>query len=171
MTSPTDEMNRRSGDSLHFRRVLGHFASGVCLVTGIGIGGEPSGLAVGSFMSVSLEPQMIAVCPSSSSTSWPPIADSGRFCVNILGENQEDLARRFATSGGSKFEGVSWRADPYGSPIVADVVAWISCRIEFSHEAGDHFLVVGRVGDLDIELSDRPLLFHRGEFGRVDRIG
>jgi flavin reductase (DIM6/NTAB) family NADH-FMN oxidoreductase RutF len=153
--------------SLHFRHVLGHFATGVSLVTGIAADGEPAGLAVGSFMSVSLEPRLIAICPATTSVSWPVIRAGGRFCVNILGEHQECLARAFAVSGGSKFEGVGWRAGETGSPIIDDVVAWIDCEIESDQVAGDHWLVLGKVKSLDVENTNQPLLFHRGEFGRL----
>lgn len=156
-------------DGLHFRHVLGHFCTGVSLVTGCGPGG-PAGLAVGSFMSVSLEPRLVAICPAFSSKSWPAIRDTGSFCVNVLGEHQGDVARGFAASGGDKFEGIGWRPAPSGSPIIDEVVAWIDCEIESEQEAGDHWLVLGRVIALDVENTRDPLLFHRGAFERIGRI-
>lgn len=151
---------------LHFRDVLGNFATGVCLITGYCEGG-PAGLTVGSFMSVSLHPRLIAICPGVESTSWPAIRETGRFCVNILSEHQHELGRAFAASGGDKFSGLPWRGAPSGSPIIGDVLAWIDCEIETEQPAGDHYLVLGRVLDLDIESEERPLLFHRGDFERI----
>lgn len=150
----------------HFRHVLGHFATGVSLITGVGES-APTGLAVGSFMSVSLEPGMIAICPAVSSKSWPEIRTSGCFCVNILGDHQLELCQSFAVSGADKFSGLEWRAAPSGSPIIEGVVGWIDCEIENEQEVGDHYLVVGRVLELDADSVRDPLLFHRGDFGRL----
>lgn len=156
---------RAQFDSPHFRRVMGHLPTGVSIVTGHGDEG-PSGLAVGSFMSVSLEPALVAFCPALASTSWPPIRATGRFCVNVLSEHQAELARRFAVSGGDKFTGLEWRHGPSGSPILAGAVAWIDCRVASEQRAGDHWLVLGEVLELDIEGGHEPLIFHRGAFDR-----
>jgi 3-hydroxy-9,10-secoandrosta-1,3,5(10)-triene-9,17-dione monooxygenase reductase component len=156
---------RAKFDSPHFRRVMGHLPTGVSIVTGTGSDG-PSGLAVGSFMSVSLEPPLVAVCPALTSTSWPPIRATGRFCVNVLSEHQVEVARRFAVSGGDKFADLQWRHGPSGSPILAGAVAWIDCRVASEREAGDHWLVLGEVLELDIEAEHAPLIFHRGAFDR-----
>lgn len=152
-------------DSPHFRRVMGHLPTGVSIVTGRGEDG-PSGLAVGSFMSVSLEPPLVAVCPALSSTSWPPIEATGGFCINVLSEHQAELARRFAVSGGDKFAKLDWRPGPSGSPILDGAVAWIDCEIFSRQAAGDHLLVLGTVIELDLEAEHEPLIFHRGAFDR-----
>lgn len=157
-------------DSPHFRRVMGHLPTGVNIVTGQGPDG-PAGLAVGSFMSVSLEPPLVAVCPALSSTSWPSIEASGRFCVNVLSEHQAELARRFAISGGDKFAALEWRPGPSGSPILDGAVAWIDCTIHSRQVAGDHLLVLGEVVELDLEAGHEPLIFHRGAFDRFRPAG
>lgn len=149
----------------HFRQTLGHFPTGVTIVTGLGESG-PSGLAVGSFMSVSLAPPLIAVCPGKTSRSWPAIRETGAFCVNILADDQEELCRLFAISGGDKFDGIGWRLSPAGTPIIDDVLAWIDCELIEEHDAGDHTLVLGRVRALHVERSVEPLVFYRGGFGR-----
>ncbi len=158
-------MTEVSFDSPHFRRVMGHLPTGVSIVTGHDEDG-PSGLAVGSFMSVSLEPPLIAVSPALSSTSWPAIRETGAFCVNVLAESQAELARRFAISGGDKFAGLEWRHGPSGAPILEGSVAWIDCRIESEQVAGDHWLVLGAVVELDLGDPSDPLIFHRGAFDR-----
>lgn len=150
-------------DPALFRTVLGHFASGVVIVTGATPQG-PSGFTCQSFFSVSLEPPLVAIAPGKSSTSWPGIAESGAFCANVLSEEQESLCRTFAVSGGDKFSGVGWTAGPTRSPVLKDVLAWIDCRIEAVHEAGDHVLVLGRVVEMGYA-NGRPLLFYRGGFG------
>jgi len=124
-------------DSPRFRRVMGHLPTGVSVVTGHDEAG-PAGLAVGSFMAVSLEPPLVAVSPALTSTSWPTIRATGRFCVNVLSAEQAELARRFAVSGGDKFAGLEWRRSPSGSPILPGAVAWIDCTIASEQVAGDH---------------------------------
>ena len=155
----------RANDGATFRKVQGHYPTGVCVVTACGVDGRPHGLAVGSFTSVSLDPPLVAFFPDKTSGSWPRIAAAGRFCVNVLGSDQEALCRQFAARGDDKFAGVSHRLSRGGSPILDDVVAWIDCSLDAVHEAGDHFIAVGRVIELEIERGDRPLLFFRGRYG------
>jgi 3-hydroxy-9,10-secoandrosta-1,3,5(10)-triene-9,17-dione monooxygenase reductase component len=156
-----------SADSAHFRSVLGHFATGIAVITGI-LEGVPAGLTCQSFVSLSLDPPLVALCPSKRSRSWRRIEQSGAFCANVLTEDQEDISRVFATSGADKFRGVGWRAAESGSPILQDVLAWVDCRIEASHDGGDHFIVVARVIDLWASSHGRPLLAYRGGYGRFD---
>lgn len=152
-------------DGAVFRRVLGHYPTGICVVTAIEPDGLATGMIVGSFTSVSLDPPLVAFFPDKSSTTWPRIARAGRFCVNVLASDQQDLCRRFAAKGGDKFAGVSHRLSANGSPVLDDVVAWIDCTLHAVHEAGDHFIVLGRVRELDIARADEPLLFFRGQYG------
>jgi flavin reductase (DIM6/NTAB) family NADH-FMN oxidoreductase RutF len=114
-------------------------------------------------MSVSLEPPLVAVSPAKSSTSWPAIEAGGRFCANVLGDGQEDLAKRFAKSGRDKFEGVAWTPAPAtGSPLLDGVAAWIDCRVYERYEAGDHWLVLGEVLELSGLRESGALVFHSG---------
>jgi 3-hydroxy-9,10-secoandrosta-1,3,5(10)-triene-9,17-dione monooxygenase reductase component len=157
-------------DPAEFRRVLGHFASGVTIVTAPAADGEagPAGFACQSFASLSLEPPLVAFMVARTSTTWPRIARAGVFCVNILGAEQGDQCRAFAVSGADKFAGVEWTpATATGSPVLAGVPAWIDCAIHAVHTGGDHLVVIGRVEDLGAaEEPAAPLLFHRGRFGR-----
>lgn len=152
-------------DSAKFRQVLGHFATGVTVVTAASDAG-PVGLAVGSFASVSLDPPLVAFFPDSGSSSWPKIEAAGSFCVNVLSEDQEDVCRRFASKSDDKFAGLGWRPAGSGAPLLDGALAWIDCDIESVTVAGDHFCVVGRVRDLDVGHEGRPLLFFRGGYGR-----
>lgn len=150
-----------------FRKVLGVFPTGVVVVTAIDREGKPVGLTVNSFTSVSLEPPLVAFLPAKSSTSFPAIRDAGVFCVNVLALDQVQLCRSFAAKGTEKFAGVRWRPAPSGSPILNDVIGWIDCDIEMVTETGDHFIVIGRVLDLDIESHRSPLIFYRGAYGQL----
>jgi flavin reductase (DIM6/NTAB) family NADH-FMN oxidoreductase RutF len=132
-------------DQQRFRQVLGHFPTGVVVITGRDDDGSPAGLAIGSFSSVSLDPPLVAFFPDKSSSSWPKIEKSGSFCVNILSAEQEPICRTFATKCGDKFAELSWTPGGTGSPVLDGVVAWIDCDIQSVQEAGDHFLVIGRV--------------------------
>jgi flavin reductase (DIM6/NTAB) family NADH-FMN oxidoreductase RutF len=152
-------------DSATYRRVLGHYPTGVCVVTAVEPGGSSAGMVVGSFTSVSLDPPLVAFFPDRSSTSWPRIERAGKFCVNILASDQGDLCRRFASKAEDKFAGVAHRVSSNGSPVLDDVVAWVDCTLDTVHEAGDHFIVLGRVQELDISRPDAPLLFFRGKYG------
>lgn len=148
-----------------FRTVLGSFASGVVVVTGTS-SGEPRGLACQSFVSLSLAPQLVAVAINRTSVSWPEIERSGAFCANVLSTQQVEICKAFARSGGDKFFGLDWAPGTTGSPRLAASLAWIECTIEAVHLAGDHLLVIGAVRDIEVGLG-HPLLFYRGEFGRM----
>ncbi|MFE4955678.1 flavin reductase family protein [Streptomyces sp. NPDC056653] len=153
-------------DPAEFRRVLGHFATGVTVVTAHDPDG-PAGFACQSFASLSLDPPLVTFMVARTSTTWPRIARAGAFCVNILGAEQGALCRGFAVSGADKFAGVRYGAAPAtGSPLLASVPAWVDCRIQAVHTGGDHLIVVGRVEALGAADGVGPLLFHRGTFGR-----
>jgi 3-hydroxy-9,10-secoandrosta-1,3,5(10)-triene-9,17-dione monooxygenase reductase component len=145
-----------------FRRVLGHFLTGVAVVSTMD-GSEPVGLTVGSFFSISLDPPLVGFCAAQSSATWPIIKRSGRFCVNVLAADQEGVSRKFARTGANKFDGVSWAASDGGCPRLDDVIAWIDCDIEVVHGAGDHEICVGRVRALGDGRLSAPLPFFRGQ--------
>jgi 3-hydroxy-9,10-secoandrosta-1,3,5(10)-triene-9,17-dione monooxygenase reductase component len=150
--------------SENFRNVLGRLPTGVVVVTG-GDPEHPTGLVVGSFMSVSLEPPLVAVSPAKTSTSWPAVEAGGFFCANVLADGQEALARQFATPGVDKFQGVTWEPAPAtGAPLLEGVAAWIDCRIHERYEAGDHWLVLGEVVELSLNGNGGALVFHGGAF-------
>jgi flavin reductase (DIM6/NTAB) family NADH-FMN oxidoreductase RutF/DNA-binding IclR family transcriptional regulator len=157
-------------DPLHFRRVLGHFPTGVAVITGMDADGKPAGMAIGSFSSVSLNPPLVCFMPDKSSSSWPKIRDSGHFCVNILGSDQESVCRTFAVSGGDKFADLYWKPAGSGSPVLDGVLAWIDCDIDVVHDAGDHYIVIGAVRELDTGSQSLPLVFFQGGYGRFSSL-
>ena len=169
MAATADDAFLPSIDTADFRHVLGHFASGVTVVTSTS-GGEPVGFACQSFFSVSLDPPLIGLCAGKGSTTWPRIRRSGHFCVNILGEHQSELSRAFAVSGGDKFRGVDWTPSRLDNPRLHGALAWIDCEIHDEYDAGDHVIVMGRVNALDVaeDENHRPLLFFRGGYGGLN---
>jgi 3-hydroxy-9,10-secoandrosta-1,3,5(10)-triene-9,17-dione monooxygenase reductase component len=151
-------------DSRYMRDVLGHAPTSVAVVCGIDETGNPVGMVVGTFVSVSLDPPLVAYLPSLLSTTFPRLRGAEGFTVNLLGADQHDLCRRFAASGGDKFHGVAWRASPVsGAPLLDGTVAWVDCLTEEVRAVGDHYLVLGRVVALDHDDSaGSALVFHRG---------
>jgi 3-hydroxy-9,10-secoandrosta-1,3,5(10)-triene-9,17-dione monooxygenase reductase component len=155
-------------DPQMMREVLGHFASGVTVVTAVTDGG-PVGFTCQSFSSLSLDPPLVAFAPARTSQTWARLREIGRFCVNVLAEGQDDLSQRFARSGPDKFDGVPWTPSPHGNPVLEDVVAWIDGQLWAEYDGGDHTIAVARVLDLGADPDRRPLLYHRGSYGLLRR--
>ena len=146
------------------RRVLGHFATGVTVVTGIDDEG-PVGFACQSFASVSLDPPLILICADHRGRAWPRIRKTGRFCVNVLHEEQSDLCARFGSSRGRKYEDLEWDLSDWNTPSLPGVLIRVHAEVHNVHVAGDHDIVIGRVLELDTVSDERPMLFFRGKFG------
>ena len=155
-----------SVDGTRMREVLGHFASGVVVVTAAGPDG-PLGFTCQSFSSLSLDPPLISLAPARTSSTWPRIRAVGAFCVNVLADDHEHHSVRFARSGVDRFAGVSWTPGPGGAPILDGVAAWVAATLEHEYDGGDHTIAVGRVRALGADASRAPLLFHRGRYGRL----
>lgn len=153
-------------DPALFRETLGHYPTGVAVVTATSTDGIPDGMVVGTFSSVSLDPPLIAFFPAIGSKSFERLRTSETFCINVLASDQEPLCRQIATRAEGKLDGVGWRPGPLGSPVLDGVVSWIECTFEDVREAGDHYVVLGRVHDLAVERSTLPLLFFQGGYGR-----
>lgn len=149
-----------------YREVLGQYPTGVSAITAQLDDGTLAGMTVGTFTSVSLEPPLVAFFPAVTSTSWPLIERAGKFCVNVLAWDQDVICQRMARPSGDKFTDVSWNPSGLGSPIVDDAVAWIDCTVDSVTEAGDHYIVLGKVHDLQVVRETLPLVFFRGGYGR-----
>lgn len=150
-----------------FRDVLGRFCTGVTVVTSMS-NGHPVGMTCQSFSSVSLDPPLVLFCPAKSSRAWPQMQRAGFFCVNLLSHDQLALSDGFARTGADKFAGVPWRPSATGAPLLEGVLGWVDCTIYAVHEAGDHYVVIGRVMDLGVEDAPHPLLFYRGRYARTE---
>lgn len=157
-------------DPKHFRDVLGSYPTGVCVITSQTEDGSRWGLAVGTFSSISLDPPLVGFLPDKRSQSWARIAATGRFCVNVLGNEQLEACRRFASRQEDKFAGVSHGSTPGGLPLLDGALAWIECEIEQVVELGDHLLVVGTVQAMDRATEGSPLIFYRGGFHQLTEL-
>lgn len=146
-----------------FRHVLGHFPTGVAVLTADRPEG-PVGMACNSLTSVSLEPPLVAVCPAKTSETWPEIRMAGRFLINLIPRQQETTVLAFARKGLDRFAAVSFHPRRCG-PALDDALAWIECVIEAEHEAGDHTIVLARVAALEAREDVEPLVFFRGRYG------
>ncbi len=157
-------------DDRALRNAMGNFCTGVVIATGA-VDGAPAGLAAQSFVSLSLDPPLIALCPGKNSSSWPKLRDSGSFCINILAADQKPVCDAMAQSGGDKFAQIAWRAGVTGSPILEGVVGYVDCDLEAEHDAGDHTIAIGRIRDFAIlDENKGPLLFFRGGYGNFERL-
>ncbi|MDH3755493.1 MAG: flavin reductase family protein [Acidimicrobiia bacterium] len=153
-------------DSAEFRRVLGHYPTGVTLVTGVDAAG-PVGMVVGSFGSVSLDPPLVMFMPTTTSTTWQRIEPTRRFCVNVLCDDQVEMCNAFFSKVDHVWDDVAWHPAPSGSPIIDSALAWVDCEVDSVLEAGDHVIVLGRVVALGADDTDRtPIVFFKGGYGR-----
>jgi 3-hydroxy-9,10-secoandrosta-1,3,5(10)-triene-9,17-dione monooxygenase reductase component len=152
-----------------FRDVLGLFASGVTVVTSMA-DGAPVGMTCQSFSSVSLEPPLVMFCPAKTSRAWPRMQRAGYFCVNFLAADQAEVSNAMATKGSDKYDGIGWRPSSTGAPLLDGVLGFVDCTVHSVHEAGDHYVVLGRVAELGFGADDRqPLLYYRGGYDTVAR--
>jgi flavin reductase (DIM6/NTAB) family NADH-FMN oxidoreductase RutF len=149
-----------------FRKVLGHFASGLTVITTCDADGRPTGLTASAFTSVSLDPPLILVCVAHKSQSYPAMMDRGRFAVNFLRSEQEDISRRFATSRLDKFDGVPHRMTELGLPVLTEALAHVECVTVNKYVEGDHTVFIGRVEDCGTS-DGTPLLYFRGTYARL----
>jgi 3-hydroxy-9,10-secoandrosta-1,3,5(10)-triene-9,17-dione monooxygenase reductase component len=154
-------------DPASMRTVLGHFATGVAIITALD-GDEPVGMACNSFTSVSLEPQLVLFCAAKSSSTWPRIQGAKKWAANILAEEGEEVCRLFAQKGADRFAHIAYSTGRSGAPLLDAAIAYVDCETVDEHDAGDHVLVVGKVLELGYASEGKPLLFYRGGYGRFE---
>jgi flavin reductase (DIM6/NTAB) family NADH-FMN oxidoreductase RutF len=145
------------------RRVMGHFATGVTVITTFSKEGKLHGLTANAVSSLSLEPPLLIICVDKKAESYASFEESGAFTVNILADDQEDISRRFAVSGGEKFEGVAYRRGANGAPILSGALAHLECKLYASYEGGDHTIYLGLIDEAETR-EVKPLLFFRGGY-------
>lgn len=152
-------------EPLHFREALGHYASGITVITSH-LEGEPIGFTCQSFYSVSMSPPLVSFSVMSTSASYPKIRQAGRFVVNILSGEQVKISNQFARRGTDKWHGVDWQQSPLGNPIIAGSLHWLDCQIHAEHAAGDHLIVIGEVKALSLQdtAAAQPLLYFKGQY-------
>ncbi|MFF2553048.1 3-hydroxy-9,10-secoandrosta-1,3,5(10)-triene-9,17-dione monooxygenase reductase subunit [Nocardia sp. NPDC058058] len=156
-------------DARQFRNVLGQFCTGITVITTFDGDSAPIGFACQSFAALSLDPPLIVFCPTKASKSWAAIEANGKFCVNILAEEQQSVCARFGSREPDKFAGVPWSTSALELPVLDDALATIQCTVDQVVDGGDHYIVIGRVQALSESTdSGRPLLFYRGQYTAIE---
>ncbi len=153
-------------DPAVFREVLGHYPTGVTVVTGTHPDGEHLALVVGTFTSVSLDPPLVAFLPMTTSRTFARLRECPTLCINVLSGDQEVAGRAIAKRWEHKLEGLDWQPSPSGDPILAGSLAWLDVRLTEVVEAGDHYIALCSVADLGVLNPASPLLFFQGGYGR-----
>jgi flavin reductase (DIM6/NTAB) family NADH-FMN oxidoreductase RutF len=156
-------------DQIELRRVMGHFPTGVTIVTSCRSNGDPCGLTVNALCSVSLEPPLILVCVDRLAESHDCIVKHGAFGVNVLEDGRgEYLSRRFAEPQvDRKFTGIAFGSGATGVPILDEALAFLECRVARTMPGGDHTIFLGEVLEADAR-EGHPLVYYRGGYGRFD---
>lgn len=155
-------------EPLSFREALGHYASGITVITSH-LDGEPIGFTCQSFYSVSTSPPLVSFSVMASSASYPKIRQAGRFVVNILSGEQAGISNQFARKGTDKWHAVEWQQSPLGNPIIAGSLHWLDCKIHAEHAAGDHLIVIGEVKAFSLQATavTQPLLYFKGQYCNI----
>ena len=148
------------------RRILGHFATGVTVITTGAAGGSEWGMTANSITSLSLDPPLVLFAIDRSNQMLRQLAATPAFAINILRADQEALSRRFAMPGPKDFAGIAVTFGDSGAPIFSDCLGYLDCTVHARHPGGDHEIVVGRIvgGGL---AGGKPLLFYGGGYNRI----
>ena len=153
-------------DKDEFRTALGRFASGVTVVTTRDNEGQPRGLTVSAFASLSLEPPLILICIGKAIALHQVLNEAGGFVVNVLSDKQEAISRRFASREPDKFAGVAYREGVENAPVLDDVLVALECRKKFAFDGGDHTILVGEVEATHVG-EGKPLVYFRGGYAQL----
>jgi len=171
MTIATDIAIRPAFDPRVFRDTLGHYASGITIISGIDEQG-PVGFTCQAFYSVSAEPPLVSFSVMTNSTSYPRVRETGKFAVNVLSHRQHTVSNQFARKGTNKWAGIEWTPTVAGNPVITDTLMWLDCEIWAEHEAGDHLIVIGRVNEMSQAESHKhePLLYFKGQYRQLREV-
>lgn len=161
----TTTINNHNIDEALFRSTVGHYASGITIITGQDNQG-PIGFTCQSFYSVSADPPLVSFSVMKTSTTYPRIHATGNFAVNILSRGQESASNQFGRRGTNKWAKIPWAQSAQGNPVLDGSLAWLDCRIWAEHDAGDHIIVLGQVVELGVtdEHLSEPLLYFEGRY-------
>lgn len=160
-------------DSFDFRKVMGHFVTGVTVVSTFDDAGRPAGITINALSSVSLDPPLVVVALDRGRFMTPIVHAAGRFAVSILGEHQQALSDCFAGApvepGREAFCGAAWSPGESGLPILDGAIASLECLVVGTYPVGDHDLFIGRVEALaNDQQHPQPLLYYRRRYLRVE---
>jgi len=148
-----------------FRHIIGHFMSGVSVIT-TSLDGQKYGLTASAVTSLSLEPPMLIVCINQNAGTSHTISQKKQFVVNILHEEQGSIAKQFATPSDDKFKGIEVGKTATGLPVLADCHVSIACELVEEHVGGTHKIFIGRPTEVIIHEQTKPLAYYRGKFGK-----
>ena len=164
---PTRREYRSGHDPRTLRDALGCFATGVTVVTCLDDSGEPAGITVNSFTSVSLDPPLLLVCLHKKAASADALTGAANFAVNVLQTGQQPASITFSTRVEDRFGRTPWSCGEAGAPILADSLCVFECERFAAHDGGDHHILVGRVVKASFDAALDPLLFFRGSYRRL----
>ena len=152
--------------SREFRDALGLFPTGIAVVTTLDAAGQPAGVTVNSFSSVSLDPPLILVSLARTSRSLDAFNAASHFAVSLLRDDQRQVSSTFASTAGERFSQVRHRAGHGGCPIIEPHLVAFECEVHARHDGGDHVIVIGKVVALRVAASTplNPLLYFRGQY-------
>jgi flavin reductase (DIM6/NTAB) family NADH-FMN oxidoreductase RutF len=163
---PTRHEYRSGHDPRTLRDALGCFATGVTVVTCLH-DGEPTGLTVNSFTSVSLDPPLLLVCIAKSAASAAALTTASHFAINVLQTGQQPASIRFSTRAEDRFGTTAWACGEAGAPILEQSLGVFECERFAVYDGGDHHILVGRVAKASFDAGLDPLLYFRGRYRRL----
>ena len=164
---PTSGEYRSGHDPRTLRDALGCFATGVTVVTCLNEAGEPAGLTVNSFTSVSLDPPLLLVCVAKGAASAAALTEAANFAVNVLQAGQQPASIRFSTRDQDRFGATPWACGEAGAPILEESLGVFECERFAVHDGGDHHILIGRVVKASFDATLDPLLYFRGKYRRL----
>lgn len=153
-----------SFDSRQFRNALGRFATGITVVTGLDEQGEPLGVTVNSFSSLSLDPPLVLFNLARTGGHCAEFEKAGKFNVNVLNGHQQELSERFSTARENRFEGIAYSIGENGCPVFEDSLAVFECSAYATHDGGDHVIFVGRVTSMLANDHEKSLIYYKGQY-------
>jgi 4-hydroxyphenylacetate 3-hydroxylase, reductase component len=156
-----------SFDTRAFRQALGTFPTGVAVVTAASAAGDPVGITVNSFTSVSLDPPLVLWCIDRKSDRFGPFTEAACHTISVLGTAHESVSARLARQGAHNLEGIELIATECGPPALADALAVFECERHALHDAGDHAILIGRVLRFARREAGAPLVFFQGKYGAL----
>ncbi|MFB6892710.1 flavin reductase family protein [Kitasatospora sp. NPDC056327] len=157
-TDSTAELNAAA-----LRQAFGAYPTGVVAMSAL-CDGEPVGLAVSSFVSISLEPPMVAVSVARTSATWPRLVEAPVLGLSVLSHGQGALCRRLASRAGDRFDGTAWQATPEGAVLIHDAALWLTARVNAVYDGGDHEIVLMELLTVELFPGVEPLVFHTSQF-------
>ena len=151
-------------DAQLFRHVLGHYPTGVAVITAMTDRG-PVGLSMNSFTTVSLAPPLVLFCPSLTSSTWPQLRERGHIAIIVLSAGQESVSRLFAAPVAERFGQVAWSSGDNGAPLLDDALGWLECTVQAEYPAGDHTVVIAQIDRMGVhDAIGEPLVYFRGSY-------